>query len=63
MNVYMVVSEDKYELPLALADTVDELAEIINVNSNSIFSALSKFKHGKIKFSRYVKVEIDDDIL
>lgn len=60
--VYMMITNDEYELPLAVADTVKELSEIINVSSNAIRSAISH----KPKKCIYVKVDIgdaDDSIL
>lgn len=57
-TVYMLVTQDKYELPLVVADTVAELARITGQKRSSIASAMS---HAKKKgfSSRYVKVVID----
>lgn len=56
--VYMLVSQDKYELPLVVADTVAELAKLTGQKRSSVASAIS---HSKKKgfSSRYVKVVID----
>ena len=56
--VYMMVTQDKYELPLAVADTVAELARLTGQKRNTIASAMS---HAKKKgfSSRYKKVVID----
>ena len=57
----MMVSKDKYELPLAVADSAPQLAEMVGVSVNSIFSSYSCYIHGKHKFSRFQKVEVDDE--
>ena len=54
--VYMMVTKDEYELPIAIADTAKELSEIIHVSSNAIRSAISH----KPKKCIYVKVDIGD---
>lgn len=56
--VYMLVTQDKYELPLVVADTVAELARITGQKRSSIASAMS---HANKKgfSSRYKKVVID----
>lgn len=56
--VYMLVTQDKYELPLVVADTVAELAKLTGQKRSSVASAIS---HAKKKgfSSRYVEVVID----
>lgn len=56
--VYMLVTQDKYELPLVVADTVAELAKLTGKKRSSVASAIS---HAKKKgfSSRYVKVVLD----
>lgn len=54
----MLVTKDKYELPLVVADTVAELAKLTGQKRSSVASAIS---HAKKKgfSSRYVEVVID----
>lgn len=58
--IYMKVTMDKYELPLAVADTVVELARIVGAKPNTISSGISKSKSLGIR-SQYVKVVIQDE--
>ena len=60
-KVYMQVTMDKYELPLAIADTAQELAEICNTTANSIYCSCSKRARGIYKKARYISVEIDEE--
>lgn len=50
-------------LPVAVADTVDELAEMMGTSRNTVYSTWSKYKAGKLKKCRYCKVflcELED---
>lgn len=40
--VYMKVTGDKYELPIAIADTAAELARIVGVHKSTIWSQISR---------------------
>lgn len=57
-SLWVCITNDKYELPVAVADTAAELARICHTTSNSIYSELSQFETGKRKSSKYRKVII-----
>ena len=61
MHVYIAVSKDKYELPIAVADTASELARMVGVKENAIIASISRTKAGKIKWSRYRKVVFEEE--
>ena len=50
MFVWMAVTKDKYELPIAAADTAKELAEMIGRTPGTIGNAVSRF--GKSIYKR-----------
>jgi hypothetical protein len=56
----MVVTQDKFELPLAVADSAYELADILHVDVTVIMHAVSDRYKKKPKESKYKKVWIDD---
>lgn len=60
--VYMQVTMDKYELPVAIANSLDELSKITGASKNTISSAISHAKYNKEKYkhSKYVKVILDN---
>lgn len=60
INVYMAVTTDKYELPIAVADTVKELSELTGTSKNAISSAICKKKSGRISGKKFIRVEIDE---
>lgn len=63
MKIWMLVTSDEYELPLAVADTASELAEICGVRENNIISSISHFKAKNHKRCKWVCVHVSDEEL
>ena len=61
MTVYMEVTTDEYQLPLAVADSPAELARLRGVSKNAVNVGCYKSKYKLRKTERYIAVEIDDD--
>lgn len=59
--IYMQVAPDEYELPVAVANSIGELAEITGYTYNQIATRISWFKSGKVKKRQFVKVEVSDE--
>lgn len=57
----MEVTQDKYELPVAVADSAVELSRIVGATVNNIRSSAHHKSHGKQKRSRFVRVEAEDE--
>ena len=57
MTLYLKVTRDKYELPVAVADTPSELAKMVGVDRSSVTHSL----HEEWKRPTYVAVEVEDD--
>lgn len=53
-NIYVAYTHDEYELPVAVADTAAELAKMVGVTSDSMYSMLSR------KEGYYCKVKEND---
>ena len=60
MTVYMKITQDKYELPEAAADSVIELARMCGVSWRTIDGALYRNKRPKGRH-KYIAVKIDDE--
>lgn len=60
MTVWMLVTKDEFELPVAIADSAKELAELRGVNQLTVSSTCTKERKGFCR-SKYKRVEIDDD--
>ena len=56
MTIFMKVTHDEYELPVAVADSKSELAHMVGVTPSSVWHALER----GWKKSTYVAVEVDD---
>jgi hypothetical protein len=61
MKLYIYVTRDEFELPLAIADTQTELARMVGVSQRTIASTLCKYRKGEYKSTRFREVEIDED--
>ena len=49
MILYIMVTRDKYELPLAVADTAAELARMVGVTTNAVLSGISKARKRQVE--------------
>ena len=58
--LYMKVTSDEYELPLAVADSVAELAAMVGVEASTVFGFMWYCKKNGKKCP-YIKVEVEDD--
>lgn len=63
--IWMKVSLDEYELPMIVADTSQELADMCGVSQNTVLSCVSKVKAGVYGYNRSsycrVKVMVSED--
>lgn len=60
-KIYMAVTKDALSLPLAVADSAAELAELRGVQVETIRSLISRERTGKIKRPGYIVVEVEED--
>lgn len=58
--LYMKVTKDEYELPVAVADSIIELSAMLDIKPQSIYDSM---KHVKTRgsWSPYIKVIIDKE--
>ena len=57
MKIWMEVTRDKYQLPLVIANSAQELAKLCRTTKNNVCSAASKAKkNGENR--RYISVDI-----
>lgn len=63
MILYLCVTNDEYELPVAVADTQAELARMRGVHFSTISGALRRTftRHNINKKFKYIEVEVTDD--
>ncbi len=58
--IFMLVTKDIYELPLAVADTRKELGALIGVSPTTIANSIARARKNRKK-SKYVRVEFPDN--
>ena len=60
MNLWLMISHDQYELPLAVADTAEQLGEMVGVSKSTINANIHNARKNGW-WCRYVKVRIEED--
>lgn len=58
MTLYMAVTPDKYELPLAVEAHAEDIAEIFGTTAKTVYSSISKGRSGKRNGVKFVKVKV-----
>lgn len=61
MTIWMEVTQDEFELPVLIALSASELARKAGTSRTNVSSSACRNKRGKLKRTRFLKVEIDDD--
>lgn len=61
MFIWMQVTKDKYELPVCIADSAEELAKMCGTTANSIKSSISHSKKRNFQCG-YVCVKVTDNV-
>ena len=60
-RLYLAVTKDKYELPIAVAGTIRELAEMVGIKEGSLKTLIYKYYAGQITSCKYRRVELEDE--
>lgn len=58
--LWMKVSDDKYELPEIITDTIAELAKKCGVHIGTIAKCVHNYQIGKVSHSIYMRVDVDE---
>lgn len=59
--VYMKVTGDELELPIAVADSAEELAKMVGVDKRTIWSQISRGSKIKTGKQRHFKIYVKED--
>lgn len=62
-KLIMLVSNDKYELPIAIANSANEMSRIIGLQENSIKKALYENRVNRKYNGRFISVEVKNERL
>lgn len=60
-RLYLYVTNDKFEFPIAIADTQKELAEITGISLSAVKAGFSRSNRGLVEETRYKMVEIEEN--
>lgn len=58
-KLYMIVTKDEQEEPLAVGESMSDLSRIIGVNKSSVSRGIRKYRQGGN--TKYREVEVDDE--
>lgn len=61
MTLYMAVTADKYELPMAVEDTGAALARRLGCRPENIYHDISAKAPGTIRGFKFLKIEVEDE--
>ena len=63
MEQIVMVTMDRYQTPLLIADSVPEMAKKCGVSKRTIYKSLRNLENGNLgkKKCRFYRVEIDED--
>lgn len=60
-KVFMEVTRDELSLPLAIADTAEALGILRETPPNKIHESVWRGRIGKVKYPRFISVEIEEE--
>lgn len=60
-HVFMMVTKDRYELPIAVADTRKELGRMVGVSPVTIANSISRARKNGHK-CQYVRVDFSNNV-
>lgn len=61
-SIWMEVTRDTLELPIRIADSAQELAEMSGASVNNIQSIASRTERGLVKSGRFHRIRTEEEI-
>ena len=58
---YMAITADDLELPLAVAESANELAEMFRTKTQYIYECIARNRSGAYLGYKFIKIECEDD--
>lgn len=62
MKIYMAVTADKYELPIAVFDSIKDLSNWCGKSKDVCHRAIQKFQKDRNIHCRYIKIELTEEM-
>lgn len=60
--LWLLVTQDKFELPLYVTDTAQQLADYCKVSNGTVCASAKRKGDGVLKYSKYERVKLDEDL-
>lgn len=60
-KLYLMVTQDKYALPMAVADSISQLAKMQGIKARTISSYICKQTKKGFKYPKYIVIEVDEE--
>ena len=61
IKLYMAVTADKYELPIAVCSNIHDLARIFGIKPQSVSESISRKRPGKKTGVKFIRIEVDEN--
>ena len=61
MKLYLAVTNDEYEMPIAVCDNATDLAKACGVSKGTIFSEISRNNTSAKAKRKYLRIEVDEN--
>lgn len=62
MKLYLSVTSDKYELPLYVAKSPRELAEVYGIKESSVLERIARKETGEKKGYKFLRIDVGENI-
>ena len=60
MKLYMAVTPDEYELPIAVCKDIHELAKVFGIKPQSVSEAVSRNTDGRKRGAKFIRIEVEE---
>ncbi len=57
--IWLAVTPDEYELPIAVADSAKELADMLGISTPTVKTSVLRHSDGSLTGRRLIKVEVE----
>jgi len=58
--IWLAVTADKFELPIAVADSAKKLANMLGINENTVYTSIHSKLSGKNSKRKIIRVDIKE---
>ncbi len=60
-KLYMAVTPDRYELPLAVCRSADELGQAFGITGHTVMVSLCRKDDGRKRGAKFLRIEVEED--